>query len=397
MKKNKILWFLTHPIQYQTPLLRELTNHLDADLTAIFFDDSTNNEYFDEDFGRVIKWDIPLLKGYKFRFLSLNKSNYKILKIYRMFIELRKLLTIENCDVVVIHGWNHYGMILAAIIANNRAISVMIRCEATDHFYNSKGIKKIIREKILSYLFKKIDIFLSIGTCNKNFYLNRSVPKNKIIQMPYCVDNDFFKSNANLINTSAIKLDLNLHEGMPILLYVGKLTKRKNADKLIDAYKKLEEPRPYLLVVGTGELESLLKAEVFKYKLNNVRFLGFKNQKELPILYSIADIFLLPAVRETWGLVVNEAMSAGCAIITTNEVGASYDLVRSGENGYSIMPNNIDELANAIQSCINNSSYIKMGKKSEEIIGRWGIPENIKAMTEAINLINYKDNTCENN
>ena len=52
---------------------------------------------------------------------------------------------------------------------------------------------------------------------------------------------------------------------------------------------------------------------------DRIRFIGFKNQTELPAYYELADIFVLPSEREPWGLAVNEAMNCGTAVIATKE------------------------------------------------------------------------------
>ena len=59
-----------------------------------------------------------------------------------------------------------------------------------------------------------------------------------------------------------------------------------------------------------------------------VRFLGFKNQSELPAYYDLCDVFVMPTVFEPWGLVVNEVMNAGKAVIASDQVGCAPDLVR---------------------------------------------------------------------
>ncbi len=63
---------------------------------------------------------------------------------------------------------------------------------------------------------------------------------------------------------------------------------------------------------------------------------GFVNQQELPSWYAAADTLVLPSdSRETWGLVVNEAMAAGLPVVVSDAAGCSLDLVREGENGFT--------------------------------------------------------------
>ena len=68
---------------------------------------------------------------------------------------------------------------------------------------------------------------------------------------------------------------------------------------------------------------------------DRVRFLGFVNQSQLPSVYCAADFFVLPSLFEPFGLVVNEAMLCGLPVAVSDSVGARFDLVRPGENGYA--------------------------------------------------------------
>lgn len=120
---------------------------------------------------------------------------------------------------------------------------------------------------------------------------------------------------------------------------MSKLARRKRADDLLEAFAALPAPSdpsaaPYLLFAGSGEIEDELRARATEIDSDAIRFLGFRNQGELPALYDLADLFVLPAENEPWGLLVNEAMSAGCPVAASEHVASAIDLVRHGENGY---------------------------------------------------------------
>jgi glycosyltransferase involved in cell wall biosynthesis len=129
-----------------------------------------------------------------------------------------------------------------------------------------------------------------------------------------------------------------------------------------------------------------LEETVRNHHLKDVRFAGFRNQGELPAFYALADIFVLPSINETWGLVINEAMNAGCAIITTDQVGSAADLVRSGENGFVIKACDISVLTNSLISCLVEQRFRDMGERSLEIIQGWGIKENVDGLRIALGL-----------
>jgi glycosyltransferase involved in cell wall biosynthesis len=308
---------------------------------------------------------------------------------------LARRLNKNNFDAVLIQGWQHYGMIKAAWLAKRAGLKVLMRCEATDHVDSSTGLKGILREATVRFLLTQVDCCMAIGTRNRDFYLKRGFPAERIGSMPYCVDNDHFRIKAQTANISSLRAQLSLEQGRPVILYASKFMARKYPDHLLEAYRQLSEPRPYLIYVGDGEIRVSLEETVLKHQLKDVRFAGFRNQGEMPIFYALADIFVLPSINETWGLVINEAMNAGCAIITTDQVGSAVDLVRTGENGFVIKPRNIEALIAALAGCLNQQIYCAMGKQSLEIIKGWGIKENVDGLRNILGLPTFAITACQ--
>lgn len=388
MNNTRLAWIATHPTQYQASLLRAIAKTPHIDLTVFFFSDFSIHQYTDKEFKQTITWDTPLIDGYKHKFISkaqkpINSIRFTTPKIH----SLKNHLTSKDFDAVLVQGWNHYGQIEAAYWAKKNNLKVLLRCEATDHVSGSKGLKRWLRDKVVQYVLSKVDICMAIGSKNRDFYLDRGISSDNIGFMPYCVDNDYFRSKAEITNIDSLKTSLSLDPKRPIILYASKLTKRKCADLLLKAYLKLEKTRPYLLFIGDGELRAELEQQVDLHNSReDVRFLGFKNQAELPSFYALANIFVLPSVNETWGLVINEAMNAGCAILATDQVGSAVDLIKNGENGYIISPYNIDELKEALAKMLDNDIYKAMGEQSKIIISNWGIKENISGLQKALNM-----------
>lgn len=381
----RLAWLATHPIQYQTPLLRAIAQCPDIDLTAIFFSDFSTRGFVDPGFGRAITWDTPLLEGYRYEFLPGTGGEIRGIKTFQPRVGgLAKRLNRQYFDAVLVQGWNHYGMIKAAWLAKHAGLKVLMRCEATDHVASSTGLKRMLREAAVRFLLNHVDCCLAIGTRNRDFYLKRGFPAERIGYMPYCVDNDHFRSKARTADLGALRAQLTLEQGRPVILYASKFMARKFPDQLLEAYRQLPEPRPYLVYVGDGEMRASMEDTVHKYQLKDVRFAGFRNQGELPAFYALADIFVLPSINETWGLVVNEAMNAGCAIITTDQVGSAADLVRSGENGFVIKACDVPALTNALASCLVQERFRDMGERSLEIIQGWGIKENVAGLRHAL-------------
>ncbi|MCC8934875.1 glycosyltransferase family 4 protein [Rhizobium sp. 'Codium 1'] len=387
MKKVRLAWISTHPIQYQAPLLRQIATCPDIELTALFFSDFSTRSFVDPEFNRTIHWDTPLLEGYHSEFLPGTGSQVSAIKAFEPRVGgLYKRLHKDNFDAVLVQGWQHYGMLKAAWLAKRAGLQVLMRCEATDHVASSKGLKGKVREAIVSCLLSNVDKCLAIGTRNRDFYLRRGFKAENIGSMPYCVDNDHFRQKAEATDVSALRAELGMDADRPVILYASKLMRRKFPDQLLQAYAQLPEPRPYLLYVGDGELRAALEAEVKVQKLGDVRFLGFRNQSELPAFYALADIFVLPSINETWGLVINEAMNAGCAIISTDQVGSAVDLVEHGKNGYVLKAGDTPALTVALNSCLDEERLAAMQAESLKRIEHWGIRENVQGLRAALGL-----------
>jgi len=390
MDSYKLAWISTHPVQYQTPLLRLISQQKNINLTTIFFNDFSIREYIDPEFGNSIKWDIPLTDGYNFTFLTSSLSNNsELIKFFLILKGLLIQLSSNKFDIILIQGWNHYGYFLAAIIAKFFGIKLLLRSEASSHINNSKGLRKIFKNVFLKKYFTYIDYFASIGSKNYEFYIQMGVTDSKIGKIPYAVDNDFFQSIAADLDINLFKKSLGLSINRPIILYAGKLTKRKKSLDLIDAFISLTiknlDFKPYLIIIGEGELKENINSKIADYNLNHSIFsFGFCNQYELAKFYAIADIFVLTSINETWGLTVNEAMNGKTAILVSNQVGSGYDLVKNGINGCVINEINTKTISQSLVYMLENDRYLSMGAKSLEIINTWNFSQDIIGLNDCL-------------
>ena len=386
MKKIKLAWIATHPIQYQAPLFRAISKVNEIDLEVIYFSNFSVANYRDSEFGTSISWGSDILDGYKFKFLNTFGPKIQQIKTFSPFIlGLRKNLFSGKYDAVMVQGWNHYGMLIAAWVCKYYGVKVFIRCEATDHITSSKGLKKWIREKILSYYFSLVDVFFAIGRRNKEFYLSRGVDPGRIFLMPYSVDNNFFEDKLTPFEECKIHNLLSLQNNIPIILFSGKLIPRKRPDLLLRAYELLGEDKPYLIFVGDGVMRSEMEARVIKNRLDRVYFVGFQSQSKIANFYAAADIFVLPSDEETWGLVINEAMVCCCAIIASDRVGSAIDLIRNNVNGVIFESGNVLALKYALNQCLFDKKYEEMGVASKKIIDNSGIAQNVEVLKDVLN------------
>jgi len=124
-------------------------------------------------------------------------------------------------------------------------------------------------------------------------------------------------------------------------------------------------------------------------RLKDIYFPGFKNQTELPRYYTMADIFVLPSgIKETWGLVVNEAMCFKLPIIVSDLVGCGADLVKEGGNGYIFPVGDTGELSKYLTDLIGNpEKRERFGDKSFEVIENYNYEKDVAGVLKALKSI----------
>lgn len=150
-----------------------------------------------------------------------------------------------------------------------------------------------------------------------------------------------------------------------MVLGVGQFIHRKGWDILLEACGLMSKDIGVYIIGGTCTKEY---AEIVrKYNINNVFFLEFMSSEKLHEYYKAADLFVLPTREDIWGLVINEAMSFGLPIITTNKCVAGVELVANGVNGYLLQNLDADlcaaELGAKIQYIMDNYEVQKAYSK----------------------------------
>lgn len=376
-KKYKLAILVTHVIQYQCPFYRELAKYPEIDLKVFFCNDLGYKKYFDSGFGKEIQWDNDLLSGFSYEFLK-NVSPFPNPSTFFGSINLDIVLKLKNgCyDAVIISGWNTFTNHLALI----SGINVLMRADSNVKNPVSPW-KVLIKKCILEIYFKFIDSFLFVGKNNYLFYKHYGVDDKKLFFVPFAVDNHFFISKGRqlLLNKKNIKRKYGIPENSKVILFSGKLMKIKRPFDLLIAFQDLYKDLNISLVyLGDGILANNLKKYAFENNLNNVFFLGFVNQSQIPEIYSISDLLVLPSSYEAWGLVLNEAMCFGLPLVCSDKVGAAEDLVINGVNGYTYKCGDIQDLKKMILLALKDDK--NMGNKSFEIVQKYSYQEAIKGI-----------------
>lgn len=200
-----------------------------------------------------------------------------------------------------------------------------------------QGIKKLLFRPLRAYA----SFIMAIGDAAAERYREYGFNR-KIVNIPYSIDIGLFDPatlDGALLSSFQDKYR---SKDEVIFLSSGSLIKRKGMDTVIKAFRRLPADQPSkLLVIGEGaEKENL---EALAGGDPRIHFLGFRAKEELPYLFNIADVFVFGSRYDGWGLVINEAVASGCAVISTNQVGSVNDLLENGKE--ALICDADDELA----------------------------------------------------
>ncbi len=140
------------------------------------------------------------------------------------------------------------------------------------------------------------------------------------------------------------------------LLYIGSFLKQKNIHRIIALINSDKDKYHLTIVGGRGNYEKKIR-QLIKNN-NNINYLGIiKDKKQLLNIYRQSDIFIMPSVNETFGLVYVEAMSQGTPIVYSKNTGFDH-FFKDGEVGYSVNPHSVKDYSLKIEQIINQYETI---------------------------------------
>jgi glycosyltransferase involved in cell wall biosynthesis len=362
------------PAYYHAPLYRLLANDERVRFKA-FFATQEGVRPHDPGFGiPSIVYDVDQLSGFEHEFLARADSN----ETRRGFWALRDFDVVSRLrrfrpDAVFVHGFSFLTIWLAMAAAAALRAAVLLREDQT-LLHGRPWPKRWGRAAVLRALFSQVyGLYPSSNTYD--YFRRYGLPPSRLFFVPYCVDNDLLQRRARDLEPERARLRERFGiagEG-PVILYVGKLTPKKQPELLLDAFASVRDSAACaLLYVGEGQLGEALRRRVRVDGIADVHFAGFLNQSEIAEAYAAADLFVLPSrVHETFGFVVPEAMNFALPVVVSDKVGSARDLVRDGINGLVFPHADGGALARALAVLVGDAGLRRrLGERSRDVVSR---------------------------
>lgn len=273
------------------------------------------------------------------------KMNKNIIGFVRAQLMARRIISDFSPDVV------HSHMVHANIFSRLlRVICKMPRLVNTSHSsYEGSGMR-ILAYRLTDWL---VNISTSVSKQAVNSSISRgAVPMGRMLVQYNGIDTSVFKRN--MYKRNFTRQILNLNNNDVFILSVGRLTAAKDFKNLLEAMSKLQQYSIKLFIAGVGELEQELHQLVNSLDLENkVSFLGLR--RDIPDLMNAADVFVLSSEWEGFPMVIGEAMSSECIVVST-DAGGSKEWFCDSLLKYVVSIKNSDALAKAILDVLSLSS-----------------------------------------
>lgn len=382
MKRLAIV--VTHPIQYYTPVFKLLARQ--TDIMVFYTWGQASITKYDPGFGKAIKWDIDLLSGYNYQWvtnIAADPGSHRFKGIDNP--DLVDQILAWQPDTLLVYGWAYKSHLKILIHFKNK-LPILFRGDSI--LLNKQfGLKDIFRNIYLRWVYKHIDYALYVGSNNKAYFKKYGLKNGQLIFAPHAVDNNRFNT-PYVVEAAELRSSLQIKNEATLLLFAGKFEPVKNIESLLAAFINLNHPDIHLLLVGNGINEAKLKADAAKSdSAGKIHFMSFKNQSFMPVVYQSADVFCLPSISETWGLSVNEAMACGKAILVSDKVGCAVDLVENNLNGFIHTAGSVADITGKLELLIakRKTGLAEMGEQSKQIIQNWNF------QIQAAAIINYKN------
>lgn len=350
MTPPRLALVVSHPIQYQAPWFRALARV--TDLTVFFCHRLDAAGQADAGYGVPFDWDVPLLDGYRFVWLANVARRPSVFRFDGCDTpEIFERIRTGGFDVCIVSGWYLKSYVQAILACRRHGVPVLLRGDSQLKTARST-VTKTLKYVPYRLLLNSVAGHLVVGEANRRYLAYYGVAADRLFGVPHVVDTEWFAAGASQAradgSAAAIRGELDIPTEASIILFVGRLVDQKRPLDFVEAVARAARRRRVVgLVAGSGPLGGAIETRAREIG-SPIRMIGFRNQSALPAVYAAAQMLVLPSdARETWGLVVNEAMACGTPAVVSDTVGCAPDLIEP-HTGRVCGLGDVDGLADAI-------------------------------------------------
>ena len=358
----KVCWVTTIPSPYKMKLLDEIGKNVDLYVVLHDVVDANRND------------DWAVQNNYSFHLDFVDRNYLKTIK------KLSRL-----CDIYVSGGtyMTWFGYLAASEFKRQNKKCILL---ADGGIARDRGF---FLNSFQSYMMKRYDYYFSSSVHTNDYFAYYGVDESKILLYRFTsLSDQNIKDNKKLIqHKNEFRKQLKIDDKFT-LISVGQPIRRKGFDILLNAYINTGLADKINLYIVGGEPQDEIKAIVDKNNLTNAHFVGLLKSGELNKYYAAGDAFILCTREDIWGLVIEEAMSFGLPVITSDECVCGLHFADMSNCVKAIGVDDTQSYADAIAELYNNQTD-SLSKEALALIRDYSIEnsaadviENLKTVLE---------------
>ncbi|MFL6030531.1 MAG: glycosyltransferase family 4 protein [Gaiellaceae bacterium] len=326
------------PTPYRAPLFDRVAARDELDLTVIYAAKTVADR----------TWQVELNHPAVFlRGMRVPGARRLLRHSYPVTPGIFRALYLAAPDVVVVSGWSTFASQAAISWSRARRLPYVLHVESHD-LDPRPAWRRTVKGMFATPAIRNAESVLVVGSAARDSVVARGAQDVHVFANTIDVDRWIERAE---------RLERAPRDGF-VVLSVGRDVPEKGFDVLRAACKEAEVD----LAVVTGGL----------------------SEDELAQRYVDADVFALLSRHEPWGVVVNEAAASALPLVLSDRVGAAYDLLRDGENGFLVPADDVAAAAAALRELADDAGKRRrMGVRSRELVRGWGYDASVDAFVAA--------------
>jgi glycosyltransferase involved in cell wall biosynthesis len=343
--------------------------------------------------------DVSKDAGHNYQNFPESQFHHQILSGNSIVAGLKKIFAViraiasTNVDTVFISGYVNVGPLTAIFTSIFLQKPFFIHSD----IFNNKApnapgasIKRWIRDGIRVLVFRYANAVLVCGKLGYESAIAAGCSKDKVVDFPYVIDRKRLLADKSVETPRKVLRDVQSRRS--VLYFSGRMIERKGLKNLLDVLSQIERDSEIistdwvLWVAGDGPLFNQYCAQAKSLGIGQrVRFLGFVQMDLHSWLLRNASIIIVPSLSDSWGIVVDEGMQAGKAVIASTGVGSAVDRIESGINGLLFAPGNTAQLKEYLIQLMTSSGFqISLGQNAMNSTNKFSPERNVVNLTNAL-------------
>ena len=296
----------------------------------------------------------------------------------------------ENARAVVIEGYYDIGRMRILNWCHRSGMPCFLWGDSNVRGDTAVGARRVIKSNLVRRVVSWCDGILTCGEYGRQYFERYGARREQMFCYPPEPDYSLIE-NLDATRVDEARRNYNLSPARRRIVYSGRITPQKRTDVLIDAFLAIAAQRPEwdLVLVGDGSARAALQMRVPAGLRARIIWTGFfADPADVFAVYKACDALVLPSDRDAWALVVNEAAAAGLALICTDVVGASHELVREGVNGRTFRPGDVLALGTCLLDVTDPANIDRMKAASLQVLADWRrVGDPVRGLSDALQFV----------